>query len=126
MFEGEALLRRMYRYGFLDETQTKLDYVLALTPQDVLERRLQVPRGHGKGARQGGTAKRRACTSAGQLLARVAGGSGGSRVARRELAAQLAPRPRRPLKPTARPPSPLHRPSSSSWALPSPSTTPAC
>jgi hypothetical protein len=42
MFEGEALLRRMYRYGFLDESQTKLDYVLALTPQDVLERRLQV------------------------------------------------------------------------------------
>jgi len=41
MFEGEALLRRMYRYGFLDESQTKLDYVLALTPQDVLERRLQ-------------------------------------------------------------------------------------
>ena len=42
MFEGEALLRRMYRYGFLDESQNKLDYVLALTPQDVLERRLQV------------------------------------------------------------------------------------
>lgn len=35
----------MYRYGFLDETQNKLDYVLALTPQDVLERRLQVRRG---------------------------------------------------------------------------------
>lgn len=32
----------MYRYGFLDESQNKLDYVLALTPQDVLERRLQV------------------------------------------------------------------------------------
>lgn len=31
----------MYRYGFLDETQNKLDYVLALTPADVLERRLQ-------------------------------------------------------------------------------------
>lgn len=42
LFEGEALLRRMYRYGFLDESQNKLDYVLALTPQDVLERRLQV------------------------------------------------------------------------------------
>merc|ERR1712146_487620 len=28
-------------FGFLDETQTKLDYVLALTAQDVLERRLQ-------------------------------------------------------------------------------------
>jgi small subunit ribosomal protein S9e len=41
LFEGEALLRRMYRYGFLAEDQNKLDYVLALTPQDVLERRLQ-------------------------------------------------------------------------------------
>ena len=41
LFEGEALMRRMYRYGFLDESQTKLDYVLALTPAEVLERRLQ-------------------------------------------------------------------------------------
>jgi small subunit ribosomal protein S9e len=41
LFEGEALLRRMYKYGFLDESQDKLDYVLSLTPQDVLERRLQ-------------------------------------------------------------------------------------
>lgn len=41
IFEGQALMRRMYRYGFLTEDQTKLDYVLALTPQDVLERRLQ-------------------------------------------------------------------------------------
>merc|ERR1719273_1940505 len=31
----------MYRFGFLDESQDKLDYILALTPQDVLERRLQ-------------------------------------------------------------------------------------
>ena len=38
-------MRRMYRYGFLDETQNKLDYVLALTPHDVLERRLQVRAG---------------------------------------------------------------------------------
>ena len=44
LFEGEALLRRMYRYGFLDESQNKLDYVLALTPADVLERRLQARR----------------------------------------------------------------------------------
>merc|ERR1712137_701691 len=28
MFEGSALMRRMYRYGLLDETQDKLDYVL--------------------------------------------------------------------------------------------------
>lgn len=41
LFEGEALLRRMFKYGFLSEEQNKLDYVLALTPQDVLERRLQ-------------------------------------------------------------------------------------
>ena len=41
IFEGEALLRRMYKYGLLDESQNKLDYVLALTPQDFLERRLE-------------------------------------------------------------------------------------
>jgi ribosomal protein S4 len=41
IFEGEALLRRMYKYGLLEESQNKLDYVLALTPQDFLERRLQ-------------------------------------------------------------------------------------
>ena len=41
LFEGEALLRRMYRYGLLDEGQNKLDFVLALNPNDVLERRLQ-------------------------------------------------------------------------------------
>merc|ERR1719269_87778 len=34
-------MRRMYRFGFLEESQTKLDYVLALTAQDMLERRLQ-------------------------------------------------------------------------------------
>ncbi|KAI5387050.1 40S ribosomal protein S9-2 [Lathyrus oleraceus] len=41
IFEGEALLRRMFRYGLLDETQNKLDYVLALTVENFLERRLQ-------------------------------------------------------------------------------------
>jgi len=41
IFEGEALLRRAFRYGLLDESQTKLDYILALTPPDFLERRLQ-------------------------------------------------------------------------------------
>merc|ERR1719422_2967758 len=34
-------MRRMYRYGLLDENQNKLDYVLALTVSDFLERRLQ-------------------------------------------------------------------------------------
>ena len=41
IFEGQALMRRMYKYGLLNETQDKLDYVLALSPQDFLERRLQ-------------------------------------------------------------------------------------
>ena len=41
IFEGRALMRRMYRYGLLQEDQDKLDYVLALTPQTFLERRLQ-------------------------------------------------------------------------------------
>lgn len=33
IFEGNALMRRMNRYGLLTEAQDKLDYVLALTPQ---------------------------------------------------------------------------------------------
>ncbi|KAL5726156.1 40S ribosomal protein S9-2 [Ranunculus cassubicifolius] len=41
IFEGEALLRRMNQYGLLDESQNKLDYVLALTVENFLERRLQ-------------------------------------------------------------------------------------
>merc|ERR1711966_119760 len=41
IFEGNAILRRLTRYGLLDETQDKLDYVLSLLPQDFLERRLQ-------------------------------------------------------------------------------------
>ncbi|KAA3441620.1 40S ribosomal S9-2-like protein [Gossypium australe] len=41
IFEGEALLRRMNWYGLLDESQNKLDYVLALTVENFLERRLQ-------------------------------------------------------------------------------------
>lgn len=41
IFEGEALLRRMNKYGLLDESQNKLDYVLALTVENFLERRLQ-------------------------------------------------------------------------------------
>ncbi|KAG2333890.1 hypothetical protein Bca52824_005070 [Brassica carinata] len=41
IFEGEALLRKMNRYGLLDESQNKLDYVLALTVENFLERRLQ-------------------------------------------------------------------------------------
>ncbi|CAN6483683.1 unnamed protein product [Victoria cruziana] len=41
IFEGDALLRRMNQYGLLDESQNKLDYVLALTVENFLERRLQ-------------------------------------------------------------------------------------
>ncbi len=41
MFEGQALMRRMYKYGVLEEGQDQLDYVLALVPADFLERRLQ-------------------------------------------------------------------------------------
>lgn len=41
MFEGQALMRRLYKYGLLNETQDKLDYALALQPNDFLERRLQ-------------------------------------------------------------------------------------
>uniref|UniRef100_A0A0E0DXG8 Small ribosomal subunit protein uS4 N-terminal domain-containing protein n=1 Tax=Oryza meridionalis TaxID=40149 RepID=A0A0E0DXG8_9ORYZ len=41
IFEGEALLRRMNRYGLLADGQNKLDYVLALTVENFLARRLQ-------------------------------------------------------------------------------------
>jgi small subunit ribosomal protein S9e len=41
IFEGEALLHRMNRYGLLGEGQNKLDYVLALTVENFLQRRLQ-------------------------------------------------------------------------------------
>lgn len=34
-------MRRMYKFGLLEESQNKLDYVLALMPADFLERRLQ-------------------------------------------------------------------------------------
>merc|ERR1712137_819781 len=42
IFEGTALMRRMQRYGLLTEDQDKLDYVLALTPTEFLERHLRV------------------------------------------------------------------------------------
>merc|ERR1712128_81266 len=41
LFEGNALLRRLVRIGVLDETKMKLDYVLGLSIEDFLERRLQ-------------------------------------------------------------------------------------
>merc|ERR1712046_37450 len=41
IFEGQALMRRMIRYGILDEDKQRLDYVLGLKLEDFLERRLQ-------------------------------------------------------------------------------------
>ncbi|GCA62046.1 ribosomal protein S4/S9, eukaryotic/archaeal [Kipferlia bialata] len=41
MFEGEALLRRMHRSGILADEKDRLDYVLTLTVEDLLNRRLQ-------------------------------------------------------------------------------------
>jgi len=41
LFEGAALMRRMYKMGLLNENENKLDYVLGLTVQKFMERRLQ-------------------------------------------------------------------------------------
>ena len=41
IFDGEALLRRMVRYGLLTAEEKKLDFVLQLTTQKLLDRRLQ-------------------------------------------------------------------------------------
>merc|ERR1712097_174443 len=41
IFEGQALMRRMIRYGILDEDKQRLDYVLELKVENVMERRLQ-------------------------------------------------------------------------------------
>lgn len=41
VFDGEALLRRMIRYGLLNEDEKSLDLILQLTTQKFLERRLQ-------------------------------------------------------------------------------------
>lgn len=41
VFEGEALIRRMVRFGLLMENEKKLDYVLGLTVHKMMERRLQ-------------------------------------------------------------------------------------
>merc|ERR1712232_563018 len=41
IFEGSALLRRLHNYGILPESQNQLDYVLSLTVNDIMERRLQ-------------------------------------------------------------------------------------
>ena len=41
IFEGKALMKRMYTYGLLDRSEDKLDYILGLTIHKLLERRLQ-------------------------------------------------------------------------------------
>jgi len=47
IFEGSALMKRMYcnlinryKYGLLNETENKLDYVLGLTVHRFMDRRL--------------------------------------------------------------------------------------
>merc|ERR1719172_404610 len=41
IFQGQALMRRMIRYGILDEDKQRLDYVLSLNLENFMERRLQ-------------------------------------------------------------------------------------
>ena len=41
IFQSQALLRRMARYGLLNEDMLKLDYVLQLSTKKFLDRRLQ-------------------------------------------------------------------------------------
>jgi len=41
IFEGDALIRRIVKLGLLSNEQRKLDYVLGLTTNQFLERRLQ-------------------------------------------------------------------------------------
>merc|ERR1711998_61150 len=41
VFECDALLRRMVRLGLLKENERKLDYILGLTVNQFMERRLQ-------------------------------------------------------------------------------------
>jgi small subunit ribosomal protein S9e len=41
LFEGEALLRRMVRFGLLDNSEKDLDNILQLTTRQLLARRLQ-------------------------------------------------------------------------------------
>jgi small subunit ribosomal protein S9e len=40
IFEGSALMKRMYKYGLLNESENKLDYVLGLTVHRFMDRRL--------------------------------------------------------------------------------------
>ncbi|KAM3130994.1 ribosomal 40S subunit protein S9B [Paramecium bursaria] len=41
LFEGEALIKRMLRYGLINQEEKNLDFVLGITDYKMLERRLQ-------------------------------------------------------------------------------------
>ena len=41
IFEGSALMRRMFKFGLLTQDENKLDYVLGLTLHRLMDRRLQ-------------------------------------------------------------------------------------
>merc|ERR1719229_307584 len=41
MFEGAALMRRLTRLGLLNDSQQRLDFILGLTVEQFLDRRLQ-------------------------------------------------------------------------------------
>jgi small subunit ribosomal protein S9e len=40
IFEGSALMKRMFKYGLLNETENKLDHVLGMTVHRFMDRRL--------------------------------------------------------------------------------------
>jgi small subunit ribosomal protein S9e len=40
IFEGSALMKRMFKYGLLNENENKLDYILGLTVHKFMDRRL--------------------------------------------------------------------------------------
>ena len=40
IFEGAALMKRLQKYGLLNENENKLDYVLGLTVHRFMDRRL--------------------------------------------------------------------------------------
>ena len=40
LFEGSALMKRLVKYGLLNENENKLDYVLGLTIHKFMDRRL--------------------------------------------------------------------------------------
>ena len=40
LFEWQALMKRMFKYGLLNESENKLDYILGLTVHRFMDRRL--------------------------------------------------------------------------------------